>query len=46
MATIKRLRDENNVTVVLITHYMDEAVLADRVIVMDEGSVLVDGTPE
>ncbi len=46
MATIKRLRDENNVTVVLITHYMDEAVLADRVIVMDEGRVLVDGTPE
>ena len=46
MATIKRLRDENNVTVVLITHYMDEAVLADRVVVMDEGRVLVDGTPE
>lgn len=46
MATIKRLRDEQNVTVVLITHYMDEAVRADRVIVMDDGRVLVDGTPE
>ena len=46
MATIARLRDEKNVTVVLITHYMDEAVRADRVIVMDDGRVLVDGTPE
>ncbi len=46
MATIKRLRDEQNVTVVLITHYMDEAVKADRVIVMDDGNVLIDGSPE
>ena len=46
MATIERLRDNENVTVVLITHYMDEAVRADRVVVMDDGKVLVDGTPE
>ena len=32
-------------TVVLITHYMEEAALADRVVVMDEGRVVLDGTP-
>ena len=36
---------EMGITVVLITHYMDEAVKADRVIVMDSGSVVLDGTP-
>ena len=46
MSTIKRLKEEQGVTVVLITHYMDEAVQADRVIVMDNGNILVDGTPE
>lgn len=46
MATIENLRDNENITVVLITHYMDEAVRADRVVVMDDGKVLVDGTPE
>lgn len=46
MKTIEYLRDNENVTVVLITHYMDEAVRADRVVVMDEGRVLIDGTPE
>lgn len=46
MSTIKRLRDEKGVTVVLITHYMDEAVQADRVVVMDDGKILLDGTPE
>ncbi len=45
MSTIKRLRD-NDVTVVLITHYMDEAVMADRVVVMDSGNILLDGTPQ
>lgn len=46
MKTIKHLRDDCGVTVVLITHYMDEAVKADRVVVMEQGRVLVDGTPE
>ena len=43
--TIKRLNREQGMTVVLITHYMDEAVEADRVVVMDDGRVLMDGTP-
>ena len=42
---IIKLNKENNITVVLITHYMDEAVLADRVIVMDKGKILTEGTP-
>lgn len=40
-----KLNKENNITIVLITHYMDEAVLADRVVVMDKGKVLTEGTP-
>ncbi len=39
------LAREKGMTVVLITHYMEEAALADRVVVMDEGRVLADGTP-
>lgn len=46
MSTIKRLNKERGITIVLITHYMDEAVDADRVIVMDDGKVLVSGTPK
>ncbi|MBQ8860890.1 MAG: energy-coupling factor transporter ATPase [Ruminococcus sp.] len=46
MSTIKRLNKERGITIVLITHYMDEAVDADRVIVMDEGKVLTSGTPQ
>ena len=45
MATIKKLNREQGITVVLISHYMEEAVDADRVIVMDDGKVLTDGTP-
>lgn len=45
METICRLNKEHGMTVVLITHYMEEAVLADRVVVMNEGSVVLDGTP-
>ena len=33
-------------TVILITHYMDEAVLADRVLVMQKGEIVMDGTPK
>ncbi|MBQ7505349.1 MAG: energy-coupling factor transporter ATPase [Ruminococcus sp.] len=44
MNTILRLK-ENGITVVLITHYMDEAVMADRVVVMDNGNILTVGTP-
>lgn len=43
--TIQRLNREKDMTIVLITHYMDEAALADRVVVMDGGKVILDGTP-
>ena len=43
--TIHRLNREKGITVVLITHHMNEAETADRIIVMDEGVVALDGTP-
>ena len=46
ISTLLKLNRERKMTVVLITHYMDEAVLADRVVVMDSGKVLTQGTPE
>lgn len=45
MSTIKRLNREEGMAIVLITHYMNEAVEADRVIVMRNGSVYLEGTP-
>lgn len=45
MQTICRLNREQGITIVLITHYMEEAVLADRVVVMDNGKLVLDGTP-
>ncbi len=45
ISTIKRLNKDMGITVVLVTHFMDEAVQADRVVVMDNGSVIIDGTP-
>lgn len=45
MDTIRHLNKSMGITIVLITHYMDEAVQADRVIVMDKGSILTQGTP-
>ncbi len=45
METILRLNRERGMTVVLITHYMEEAVLADRVVVMNEGNIVLDGAP-
>lgn len=44
--TILKLNKENNMTIVLITHYMDEALLADRVCVMNNGEQIMTGTPE
>ena len=46
MTTITKLNRENGITIILITHYMEEAVLADRVVMMDAGNVLLEGTPE
>ncbi len=44
--TIKMLNKTKGMTVVLITHYMDEAAEADRVIVLDEGKVIIDDVPK
>lgn len=45
METIRELNREHGITVVLITHYMEEAAEADRVVVMNDGRVLLDDTP-
>ena len=45
ISTIKRLNRESGVTVVLITHYMEEAAQCDRVVVMNDGQVLLDDAP-
>ena len=44
--TVRKLNREKGITIVLITHHMDEAAMADRVVVMDSGSVVMDGTPK
>ncbi len=43
--TIHELNRKEGITVLLITHYMEEAIEADRVIVMDDGHVVMDGAP-
>ena len=45
LSALLGLREQQGVTLVLITHYMDEAALADRIVVMDGGKILVEGTP-
>jgi len=45
METIHRLNKEENITIIHITHYMEEAIHADRVVVMDHGKIVMDGTP-
>ncbi|HHT68412.1 MAG TPA: energy-coupling factor transporter ATPase [Firmicutes bacterium] len=45
MKTIHRLNKEEGITVLHITHHMDEVIGADRVIVMDEGRIVLEGTP-
>ena len=46
LRTIKQLNRERGVTVVLITHHMDEAAQADRLVVMAKGKVIADGAPK
>ncbi len=46
MSTVKKLNKDFNITVVHITHYMEEAVLADKIIVMHEGEIAMQGTPK
>lgn len=43
--TVRQLNQEKKVTVILITHYMDEVVHADKVYVMDDGKIVLSGTP-
>lgn len=45
MATIKELNKKHNMTIVLITHFMEEAAKADRVVVMDNGNIVMDDIP-
>ena len=42
---MRKLNEEKGVTVILITHYMEEVVFADRVFVMDNGKLVMQGTP-
>ena len=46
LQTIRKLNRENGITVVLITHHMDEAAQAQRVVVLNKGEIALDGTPE
>lgn len=43
--TIKEINKNSGITIVLITHFMEEAAQADRIIVMDKGSIIMEGTP-
>ena len=43
--TVRKLNKEENVTIILITHYMDEVINADHIYVMDHGKVVMEGTP-
>ena len=45
MSTVHRLNKDLGITVILVTHFMDEAVAADRVVVMDSGRIVMQGTP-
>ena len=46
VAAMKRLNKEIGITVITITHYMNEAVESDRIIVMNKGEIMLDGTPD
>ena len=46
MNTVRQINKENGLTVIHITHYMDEALFADRVLVMDRGRVIMEGPPK
>ena len=46
LRTVHELNREEHITVVMITHYLEEAVDVDRVVVMDKGKVVMDGTPQ
>ncbi len=45
MNALLKLKNELGISIILVTHFMDEAVMADRVVVMNDGTVQLDGTP-
>lgn len=46
MDSILKLNREQNITVIFITHYMEEAAMAERIVVLNDGQLVLDGTPE
>jgi len=46
LETVMQLNKDEGITIILITHFMEEAVLADRILVMSEGEVVLNGTPK
>ena len=46
VSIVEKLSREQNITVILITHHMDEAICADRVIAMDDGKIIANGAPK
>ena len=46
LSTVKKLNSEDNITIVYITHFMEEAIMADEVIVMENGRIRLQGTPK
>ena len=46
MNSIKQLNKEYGITIVLITHYMDEAAQGDRIVVVDDGKIIIEGAPK
>ncbi|MBO4872546.1 MAG: energy-coupling factor transporter ATPase [Lachnospiraceae bacterium] len=45
LTTMRELNEQEHITVLLITHYMEEAALAGRILIMDQGQLVMDGTP-
>ena len=46
LETVRELKDKEGITILLITHYMEEAALADRILVMNRGRLVMDGSPQ
>ena len=46
LSLVKELNREKNITILMVTHHMEEVLLADRIIVMSEGKIVSDGTPK
>ena len=46
LSAVKKLHKEQGTTIIYITHFMEEAIAADRIVLMDQGKVVMDGTPQ